>query len=305
MPSDRRALVTGATGFVGGHLARALLDSGWEVHVVLRPSSDPAALGDVLDRLVCHVHDGTTNGLISLVRAATPRVVFHLASFFVAEHRPEHVEPMVRSNLLFGSQLLEAMTACDVSRLVNTGTSWQHYRGRSYSPVCLYAATKQAYEAILQFYVEACNLRVITLELADTYGPGDRRPKLLGVLRKALISGEPFAMSAGDQWLDLVHIDDVVAAYRAAARRVRSFQGGRHERYSVRSGAPVRLKELVRLYAALGGTSLNVSWGSRPYRKREVMTRRRHGVRLPGWHPVTPLRKGLRRLMETYDQEDR
>src|SRR2546422_7658342 len=34
--------------------------------------------GDVLDRLVCHVHDGTTNGLISLVHAATPGVVFHL-----------------------------------------------------------------------------------------------------------------------------------------------------------------------------------------------------------------------------------
>ncbi len=299
-----RALVTGATGFVGSHLVRALLDGGWEVHAVLRPSSDLDVLRGVLDRLVCHTHDGSTSGLISLVRAASPVVVFHLASLFVAEHQSEHVEPLVRCNLLFASQLLEAMTACNVSYLVNTGTSWQHYRGRSYSPVCLYAATKQAYEAILQFYVEARDLQAITLKLSDTYGPGDRRPKLFSLLRKSRISGQPLAMSAGGQKLDLVHVDDVVAAYLVAARRVQSFGEGRHESYSVHSGEPIRLKELVKLYATLGRKSLNVSWASTPYRKREVMTPWSKGVWLPGWCPTTPLRKGLRHLIETQDQED-
>src|SRR5439155_20478749 len=112
-----RVLVTGATGFVGGHLVRALLDEGREVHAVLRPSSDPEVLGDRRDRVVCHTHDGTTKGLVSLMQAAHPAVVFHLAALFVAEHRPEDVEPLVRANLLFGSQLLEAMTACNVPSL--------------------------------------------------------------------------------------------------------------------------------------------------------------------------------------------
>ena len=312
MPTDRfvsaandRALVTGASGFVGSDLVRALLDEGWEVHAVLRPSSDLDALRDRLDRVVCHTHDGSTSGLVSLVRDATPVLVFHLASLFVAEHRSEDVEPLVRSNLLFSTQLLEAMTACNVLSLVNTGTSWQHDSDGSYSPVCLYAATKQAYEAILQFYVEACNLRVITLKLFDTYGPRDRRPKLFRLLRKALISGESVAMSAGEQLLDLVHIDDVVAAYLVAARRVRSFREGRHESYSVHSGVPIRLKELVELYSTLGRKPLKVSWGSKPYRKREVMTPWNKGVWLPGWHPTTSLRKGLQHLIEAQEQEDR
>jgi nucleoside-diphosphate-sugar epimerase len=312
MPSDRsapraqdRVLVTGATGFVGGHLARALLAEGHEVHAVLRPSSDREALGDLAGRLVCHTHDGSTAGLVSVVRAADPGVVFHLASLFVAEHRPEDVEPLVRSNLLFGSQLLEAMAACRVLSLVNTGTSWQHYEGGPYSPVCLYAATKQAYEAILQFYVEARQLRAVTLKLFDTYGPRDRRPKLFGALRKARISGESLAMSGGDQMLDLVHIDDVLAAYRIAARRVRSFTEGRHEIYSVRSGEPIRLRDLVDLYSTLGGKSLRISWGARPYRDREVMTPWTGGEWLPGWHPATPLRKGLQDLIEADDRGDR
>lgn len=303
-PQDR-ALVTGATGFVGSHLVRALLDGGWEVHAVLRPSSDPAALRDLLDRVVCHTHDGSTAGLVSLVRAANPGIVFHPASLFVAEHRAEDVEPLVRSNLLFGSQLLEAMTACNVLCLLNTGSSWQHYGGSPYSPVCLYAATKQAYEAIVQFYVEARDLRAITLKLFDTYGPSDRRPKLFNLLRQARISGECLAMSGGEQLLDLVHVDDVVAAYLLAARRVRSFTEGRHESYSVHSGEPIRLKDLVDLYSTLGRKSLKVSWGSKPYRRREVMTPWDKGVWLPGWHPTTPLRKGLQDLIEAHDRDDR
>jgi nucleoside-diphosphate-sugar epimerase len=300
-----RALVTGATGFVGYHLVRALVREGWEVHVVLRPFSDRGTLRDVLDRLTCHTHDGSTDGLIALVRTARPAVVFHLASLFVAEHRPEQVEPLLSSNLLFGTQLLEAMAACDVLSLVNTGTSWQHYRGRAYSPVCLYAATKQAYEAILQFYVEACDLRVITLMLSDTYGPGDRRAKLFRALRESRTMAEPIAMSAGEQVLDLVHIDDVVDAYRAASRRVRSFKAGRCERYSVHSGEPIRLKDLVDLYATLGRRALRVSWGARSYRKREMMTPWTRGAWLPGWRPRTPLRKGLRHLIDAEDQDDR
>jgi nucleoside-diphosphate-sugar epimerase len=312
MPADRSAptandsvLVTGATGFVGGHLVRALLEEGRTVHAVLRPSSDPEALRDLPRGVIGHTHDGSTAGLVSIVRAAHPGIVFHLASRFVAEHQSEDVEPLVRGNLLFGSQLLEAMTACNVRALVNTGTSWQHYGGGSYSPVCLYAATKQAYEAILQFYVEARHLRVITLKLFETYGPRDRRPKLLGLLRKALISGEPLAMSGGEQLLDLVHVDDVVAAYLVAARRVRSFTEGRHEIYSVHSGEPIRLKDLVELYFKLGDRSLDVSWGSRPYREREVMTPWNEGAWLPGWRPTTPLRKGLQDLIEAHDREDR
>jgi len=281
---------------VGSHLVRALARDGCEVHAVLRASSDRAALGDALRGVERHTHDGSTAGLISIVRAARPAIVFHLASLFVAEHRPEEVEPLVLSNLLFGAQLLEAMSVCGVRSLVNTGTSWQHYRGRSYSPVCLYAATKQAYEDLVQFYVEAQDLRVLTLLLSDTYGPGDRRPKLFRALREHRASGVPLALSGGSQILDLVHVDDVARADRVAARRLRAFRKGGHERYAVHGREPTRLRDLVELYAALTRTKPSVSWGARPYRRREMMTPWMGGRRLPGWRPRMSLRKGLREL---------
>ena len=68
------------------------------------------------------------------------------------------------------------MKEVGVKILVNTGTSWQHYENKDYSPVNLYAATKQSFEAILQYYVEVASLKAITLKLFETYGLDDPRP---------------------------------------------------------------------------------------------------------------------------------
>jgi nucleoside-diphosphate-sugar epimerase len=140
--SRRRALITGATGFIGSHLARRLDASGWEVDAVLRSDSGAERLPHAAR---VHRHDGTTEGMVALVAAAQPDVVFHLASLFIAEHKTADVTRLIESNLLLGTQLAEAMRVHARTRLVNTGTVWQHYDDREYSPSSLYAATKQAF----------------------------------------------------------------------------------------------------------------------------------------------------------------
>src|SRR5450830_264747 len=91
----RVALVTGATGFIGGRLVRSLLADGWETHAIVRPSSNATTLRDVLGSSNVHEHDGTTVGLIDIVRSVHPDIIFHLASVFVAEHSTEDVDPLV------------------------------------------------------------------------------------------------------------------------------------------------------------------------------------------------------------------
>ncbi len=276
------ALLTGATGFVGSRLACELIRQGWHVHAITRPGAvlpDLAELGQVK----IHVHDSTTEDLIACVARAKPDVVFHLASLFLSQHVSKDVEPLIRSNVLFGSQLLEAMKENAVSQLINTGTSWQHYDNDDYNPVCLYAATKQAFEAIVEYYVQACGLKAITLKLFDTYGPDDPRPKLFHLLDKAARSGEPLNMSAGEQLIDLVHVDDVVEAFMVAAGRVGSVR--QHETYGVSSGHPLPLRDLVDLYAKKSGRAIPVNWGARPYRFREVMVPWNNYATLPGWSP--------------------
>lgn len=292
----RRALVTGATGFIGSHLAQGLLESGWQVDAIVRPSSKIGLLGGVEKRITLHTHDGTIEGMVGILRRSQPDVVFHLASLFLGSHRPEEVTPLIQSNVLFGTQLVEAMQAVGCRTLLNTGTSWQHFENGERNPVNLYAATKQAFETILAYYVNACGFKVITLKLFDTYGPGDPRPKLFAALQKAAEAAEPIAMSPGEQRLDLVHVDDVVRAYVVAAERLLSGAACGHETYAVSSEHPMRLRDIAAVFEETTGARLDLAWGGRPYRQREVMVPWNTGVALPGWKPLISLPEGLGRL---------
>jgi nucleoside-diphosphate-sugar epimerase len=290
-------LVTGATGFIGSHLVRRLIGDGWRVHVVVRAESNRIPLDDLGDDVCFHVHDGTTEGMIEIVRDAAPVAVFHLASLFLAQHTSGDVTRLMRSNVEFPAQLLEAMAVNDVRMLINTGTSWQHFRNMEYNPVCLYAATKQAFDAILRFYVDNNGLGAITLKLFDTYGPGDPRPKLVNLFQRAAASGAALAMSPGEQLIDLVYIDDVIDAFMVAFARLRAGLAGGLEEYGISSEAPLPLKEVAATYAQVSGCPLNIEWGARAYRSREVMQPWTAFERLPGWSPKVDLASGFARCL--------
>ena len=173
-----KILVTGATGFIGGHLVQRLLNDQHEIHALIRPETDQ----NQLKPTIVHTHLGSTQNMIEIIQDAQPDAVIHLASLFIGEHKSSDVEALIKSNVVLSTQLVEAMSINGVHQLINVGTSWQHYANADYNPVNLYAATKQAFRSLLSFYLETSNLRVINLELFDTFGPNDRRDKLFNLL---------------------------------------------------------------------------------------------------------------------------
>jgi nucleoside-diphosphate-sugar epimerase len=292
--SPRIVLLSGATGFIGSHLVPLLMRAGWETHIVSRANSRLPSIPE-FSMIGNHIHDGSTEGMIDIVKDVKPSLVIHLASIFISQHEPGDVEELIKSNVLFGTQLLEAMRINNVKHLINTGTTWQHYEKKEYSPVNLYAATKQAFEALLQYYIESAGMQVITLKLTDSYGPDDPRPKLMNLLKLIAENMQPLAMSPGEQRIDIVHVDDVVRAYVLAAERLLSGAVEKHERYAVRSGLPLQLREFVRMIEHELGRELPIKWGARTYRVREVMDPWEGGL-LPGWSAQVELEQGIRTL---------
>lgn len=290
--SDKRALITGATGYVGSNLVRHLLAQSWDVHIITRPDSDLKVLEATLSNITVHRHDATSLGMVEVLAKAKPEVVFHLASKFLVQHETEEIDALIGSNLLFSTQLAEAMAVNGVKYFVNTGTSWQHYNNESYSPVNLYAATKQAFEDMLDYYIEAYDLKATTLYLFDTYGPDDHRAKLISLLWKSAITQQPLSMSPGEQMIDLVHIDDVMRAYTQAADALLTQESG-HTRFGISSGRPMRLIDLIEVFQRATKKSLPITFGGRPYRAREVMQTWRSYKKLPGWTPRIQLSEGL------------
>ena len=278
----RRALLTGVTGFLGGYTARCLIADGWQVTAVVRTSSRidllPAA---VREQIV--LYDAEHMDLREVVREAAPDVVFHLAAYYTTTHSYDEIDDLIASNVTFGTKLLDAMDRNNVRRLVYARSSWQHYSGDDYEPANLYAASKEAFDAIVRFYEAANGLQRIGLTLFDTYGEDDRRNKLLAVLPKIAAEGKRLALSPGEQQVDFVHAEDAARAFVLAGNYLAEGRTDLCGDYVVSSGTVVTLRELIRRYECLRGEQMPVDWGARSYRVREVMIPWRGGRILPGW----------------------
>ncbi|AXF85917.1 CDP-abequose synthase [Ephemeroptericola cinctiostellae] len=297
-------LLTGATGYIGSQLAHTLVNLGHEVHIVCRPTAHFNLLENIIDRLSVHITNGSFDSINHIIAQAKPSLVIHVASLFISEHQPTQVQDLIRSNVEFPSVLLEAMSQNGVKHLINTSTSWQHYDSNKpdYSPTNLYAATKQAFEDILQYYVDAKKFSAISLTIFDTFGANDSRKKLFSLFASATNSQKPIQMSAGEQWIDLVYIDDVMNAYLEAINLVTSnddnINHNKHLKFNIKSNLPHTLKHIAETYEKLSGKALAIDWGARPYRTREVFTPWQESQALPNWSAKVSLEDGIRLILQ-------
>jgi len=289
----RPVLVTGATGFVGRHLVARLIASGEEVHALVRAASMPNARTLLPAKVHFQEYQGTAQSAGAIVTSVGPDAIFHLAAEYAYEHKPEQIDGLVDANLRFGLHLVDAVARhAPACCFVNVGTFWQYPNSSSYEPTSLYAALKQSFVDLLTYYAQN-GLSAVTVLCCDTYGPGDRRKKIVDLLVESALEQTELMLSPGGQILNLLHVHDVVEGLIAARKAVRS--GSPEHQYWIAPDEGVTLKRLAELVGAAVGRKPVAKWGAREYRPREVM-RPFVGAKLPGWRPSISLEDGLREV---------
>ncbi len=293
-----KVLLTGATGFIGKALSAKLLTSGHSLIALVRHSTDDSFL--IEHHIKVFVDNGTVDSLADLLQTEKVEGIIHLASLYLKDHSTGDIPALLESNIVFPARLLEAAKlSTTVKWSINTGTFFQHYQQANYSPVNLYAATKQAFEDLLIFYQETTPIKFVTLKINDTFGPNDTRVKILNLWKRYSENNEVLQMSAGEQLIDMIYIDDVVDGFELMinhlATKPISFLPERC--YALSASERVSLRELAQIYEEVSGLPLNIEWGAMPYRPREVMVPWSGGVRPPQWTPKVTLREGIAKLI--------
>jgi dihydroflavonol-4-reductase len=248
-----RALLTGATGFVGSAVARALLREGWQVRALVRQNSNRRNLQGLEIETVA----GDLNDRSSLDDAvAGCEALFHVAADYrLGASRPEE---LYRTNVEGTRNVLNASRSAGVGRVVYTssvatiGIPADGSPGREETPVALadmighYKRSKFLAEQVARDAARA-GASVVIVNPSTPIGPGDVKPTPTGQMVLDAAAGRmPAYLDTG---LNVVHVDDVAAGHLLAFHRGRD-----GERY-ILGGDDMTLREILVEIARIAGRS--------------------------------------------------
>ncbi|MDA3892597.1 MAG: NAD(P)-dependent oxidoreductase [Salinivirgaceae bacterium] len=290
-----KIFITGATGFIGKHLVKKLVAKGYEITINLYGNEESPFDSSVSTYQISESNASTD---IAYFKEEGFDGIIHLASLYLTVHQPTDAVKLVDSNVRFSTYVLECAAQAGISWFLNTGTFWQCYNNAEYSPVNLYAASKQAFESIARYYIETNQIRFCTLRLSDTYGPNDTRPKIFNLWFKSVKEKTTLDMSPGEQLIDITFIDDIIEAFYMLVTQLNGNTIETGSVFAVKADKRHTLKELAVVFEQATGLKLNINWGARTYREREVMLPWENGEIVSGWKPKIDIDAGLKQMVE-------
>lgn len=283
-------LVTGATGFIGRALCRALAERGVRVHALSRSGGRPPG---ALSSSACDVSQ--TERLGRIVQTLRPRVVFHLAGHATGSRLPSVVLSTFQSKLAGAVNLLLACQSLPETRIVLAG-SLEEPDASDPVPVSPYAAASAAAASYGALFHALYGQTVVHARLFMVYGPGDpNEERLVPYTIRRLLAGASPALGAGDRPVDWIYVDDVVRGLIAlgADRSIRSGS------FDLGTGVAHTIREVALRIAAGVGSATSIEFGARPEPERQrrrladlAATRRRLD-----WAPAVSLDEGLARTI--------
>ncbi|QDM17962.1 NAD-dependent epimerase/dehydratase family protein [Tardiphaga sp. vice278] len=306
-----KVLVTGATGFLGAHAVRSLLDAGLHVTIVARQSSSLARLRLLTGRTDFDVQicDLTSRSQVQdAVATAKPDAILHAAAYGV-EFGQDDLQSAVEGNVAATGYLVSAASKASVRRFLHIGTSFEYgehsgpiSEDAPLQPTGLYGSTKAAASVLALGIASNLGLPICVARVFGMYGPLENIRKFVPSVFHAGASGVDMPCSPGQQLRDYSYVGDIAGA--CARIILQDFK--ENCVINLGSGHAITIRSLAEAATrAAGGRPDFLKWGALPYRLNEVMCIEADGSRalqLLGWRATTSLESGLR---ETFAWERR
>jgi CDP-paratose synthetase len=288
-------LLTGATGFIGGHVARDLLREGYEVIALVRASSDVSDLEKLGEKFHLERLSEGFNLDVVFQKYSKIKAVLHVATEY--GRGPLSLTALAASNLLFPIRLLETAANAKCPLFINTDTFYPPSRD-------LYALTKRQFLEWGTHHETARKISFVNARLHHVYGPGDGKSKFIpNVIRKCLAKAKEIELTPGEQIREFVYISDVSAALCMILKHALAFTATPQKfplHFDVGSGQRLTLKEAVGQIKTFTESSTDLKWGALPYVEGEVMNPSSDLAPLEklGWKPGWNWERGIKETIQ-------
>jgi UDP-glucuronate 4-epimerase len=307
-----RIIVTGAAGFIGAALAKALLVRGDEVigidsiNAYYDRTLKDARLSDLrlFDRFTFHQQDlAQTDAALTLIASIKPDIIIHLAAQAGVRASAEVPFDYVASNLVGHMTVLEAARRLpDLQQLVYASSSSVygnrtdgkfHETDRVDAPTSLYAATKRADELMSQVYCGSYNMAATGLRFFTVYGPAGRPDMAYFMFAENIVAGKPITVfDDGTLKRDFTFIDDIVSGIIAVADKPPA--RGQHRIYNIGNDNPETVLALVHALEVALGQKAIIETAPKPSYDVAMTAANIDAMKADfGWTPTTSLHDGI------------
>jgi nucleoside-diphosphate-sugar epimerase len=266
-----RVVLTGATGFIGSHLAEELVAKGYEVIALRRNQSDLWRVAAVSSQLTwVNIDDSDwEQQLVDL----QPECLLHAAWLGVGVGQREDWQSQL-SNLTFTLQLLQALVRGPLKKVVVLGSQAEYgpFAGRideAYppNPTVAYGAVKLATQDLVRAFCQAQNVEWYWLRVFAVFGPREDRHWFVSFVAASLLKQEAPALTKCEQRYDYLFVQDLARAIVQTIPAASGLSGI----YNIGANHAISLKQLVAELRQLTASTADIKYGAVPYRAGQVM----------------------------------
>lgn len=267
-------LVTGATGFIGANLVKALVKNEKDnIFITARSSSNLWRIEDVKDKLqgIANIDLENKTLITDMLKSFSPDYIYHVATYGGFPGQTDK-EKIVSTNFIGTMNLLDSAVKYGVKQFINTGSSSEYgikdkpmKEDEICTPVNFYGLTKLAATNYCTMVGKNLDYKVCTLRLFSPYGALEDKSRLYPSIISALKAGKPPELSKPDSVRDFIPVEKVVKVYLTIVNL--AYKPG--DIINVGSGKQETIKHLYTSIAQSMNTNIEPVWGKAAQRKFE------------------------------------
>ena len=311
---NRTVLVTGAAGFIGSHLAEAVVAAGGRVRAFVRYNSRndygwlEAADSAVVDEI--EIYRGDLANPEALSRAARGiETILHLGALIPIPYSYSHPREYVAANVEGALNMLEAARQADAERIVHVSSSEVYGTAlivpidedHPLHPQSPYAATKVAADQLALSYRYSFGTPVVIARPFNTFGPRQSARAVIPTIVTQALARDRIELGAVSTTRDFLYVDDTVRGIMRCAE-VPAIEG---EVINLGSSREISIREVVKRVLSLLGRDLHVTLDEERLRPEDSEVERlvagtAKAQRLLGWTPAVDFDEGLSQTVEWF-----
>ena len=253
----KNILITGASGFVGSHVLNDCLKNNFNIYAIFRHSKKNVNFAKKYKKKLFPIFYNNIYEIKNKLTNCKIDYVIHCATHYIKKHNHNDIENIIKSNVLFSTILLDVVVSIKIKKFINLGTVWQHFNDTKNLALNLYAATKQSFECIFNYYKNQYKkIKFYNILLTDTFGIDDKRKKLIPILLKNFNNKNQNKINIPRNLsMNLVDINDVVKCLNILLNK-----NIKSNNYVIKSKKDVKIFDLINFLNNNLEKKIKINW---------------------------------------------